>query len=269
LFSVHSFGNEYAITPKAVRDIWNMRTWRKVTRPHWDSADRQMVNRNDSCHDLFICVTWVIDIRTWKKVSSPYWDSADREMVNGNYFFVFHALFICVTWVMNIRTGMSKACQMFEESMSHIWRHITHMKLSCHTCKEGMSNVWRKYVANMNGSCIMFDGGMPHTSICVVCLLHTCDMIPSYVWHAFCIIWHAFFSCVTRLLHVRDIPSSYVWHDCVWHDTLICVTHHVYVWQNSFMCDHVYVWHSSFMRVTPLLDLCNMFHERRSSEGSA
>jgi hypothetical protein len=25
----NSFANEYAMTPKAVRDIWNMRTWQK------------------------------------------------------------------------------------------------------------------------------------------------------------------------------------------------------------------------------------------------
>ena len=27
------------ITAKAIRDIWNMRTWRKTTQPFWDAAD--------------------------------------------------------------------------------------------------------------------------------------------------------------------------------------------------------------------------------------
>lgn len=29
------------VTAKAVRDIWNMRTWRSVTRPYWNAAELQ------------------------------------------------------------------------------------------------------------------------------------------------------------------------------------------------------------------------------------
>lgn len=32
---------QHKITAKAVRDIWNMRTWRKTTRPFWNAKDRQ------------------------------------------------------------------------------------------------------------------------------------------------------------------------------------------------------------------------------------
>ena len=32
---------EYGISPKAVRDIWCLRTWTKETRPFWTNADRQ------------------------------------------------------------------------------------------------------------------------------------------------------------------------------------------------------------------------------------
>ena len=35
------FSKEYGITPKAVRDIWSMKTWRKVTQPYWNAEDRQ------------------------------------------------------------------------------------------------------------------------------------------------------------------------------------------------------------------------------------
>jgi hypothetical protein len=30
---------KYNLTPKAVRDIWLMRTWKVVTKPYWDPAD--------------------------------------------------------------------------------------------------------------------------------------------------------------------------------------------------------------------------------------
>jgi hypothetical protein len=30
---------ELGITPKAVRDIWNLRTWARATRPHWTPSD--------------------------------------------------------------------------------------------------------------------------------------------------------------------------------------------------------------------------------------
>jgi len=33
--------DEYGISTKAVRDIWNLRTWRHVTKPHWAPRDVQ------------------------------------------------------------------------------------------------------------------------------------------------------------------------------------------------------------------------------------
>jgi hypothetical protein len=32
----------HGLTTKAVRDIWNLRTWRKVTMPLWTEEDRQL-----------------------------------------------------------------------------------------------------------------------------------------------------------------------------------------------------------------------------------
>ena len=34
-----SLSKEFGITPKAVRDIWNLRTWVRATRPHWTPLD--------------------------------------------------------------------------------------------------------------------------------------------------------------------------------------------------------------------------------------
>ena len=35
---------EYRITSKAVRDIWSLRTWARITRPHWAKLDKQKQN---------------------------------------------------------------------------------------------------------------------------------------------------------------------------------------------------------------------------------
>ena len=35
------FAKEFGITPKAVRDIWNLRTWGWATLPHWSAADKR------------------------------------------------------------------------------------------------------------------------------------------------------------------------------------------------------------------------------------
>jgi hypothetical protein len=35
----------YRVTPKAVRDIWTLRTWRAVTEPMWSDAERQLAQR--------------------------------------------------------------------------------------------------------------------------------------------------------------------------------------------------------------------------------
>jgi len=36
-----SLSKEFGITPKAVRDIWNLRTWVRATRPHWTPLDEE------------------------------------------------------------------------------------------------------------------------------------------------------------------------------------------------------------------------------------
>ena len=41
-----TMARQFGITPKAVRDIWNLRTWRKETEPHWSTKDAEnFVNR--------------------------------------------------------------------------------------------------------------------------------------------------------------------------------------------------------------------------------
>jgi hypothetical protein len=39
---------EFGITPKAVRDIWNLRTWTRDTRPHWTPLDEETFTKKKS-----------------------------------------------------------------------------------------------------------------------------------------------------------------------------------------------------------------------------
>jgi len=86
--------------------------------------------------------------------------------------------------------------------------------------------------------------------ICVIWLIHVCDMTRSFVWHdsfmcrtwlmSMCDMAH---SCV-RSIHTCDVTRAYVCHD-----SFVCAT-----WLVR-MCDvtHPYVWHDSFTRVTLLI----------------
>jgi len=39
---------EFGITPKAVRDIWNLRTWARATRLHWTPSDEETFTKKKS-----------------------------------------------------------------------------------------------------------------------------------------------------------------------------------------------------------------------------
>jgi len=73
-------------------------------------------------------------------------------------------------------------------------------------------------------------------------LIHTCDMIYSYVWHDS-------FMYVTWLIHTRDMTRPYVWQGLFTRVT----------WRVR-MCDatHWYVWQDSFIWVTWLVHTCDM-----------
>jgi hypothetical protein len=47
-----SLSKEFGITPKAIRDIWNLRTWWKSTRPYWSSSDEMHFLKRKSCGAL-------------------------------------------------------------------------------------------------------------------------------------------------------------------------------------------------------------------------
>lgn len=42
-------GQRFGITPKAVRDIWTLRTWARATRPHWTPEDRSKFLKKKLC----------------------------------------------------------------------------------------------------------------------------------------------------------------------------------------------------------------------------
>ena len=42
-------GTEFGLTNKAIRDIWNLRTWAPATKPYWTLADTQLsIRKNES-----------------------------------------------------------------------------------------------------------------------------------------------------------------------------------------------------------------------------
>lgn len=40
---------EHHVTPKTVRDIWSMRSWKAVTLPHWTASDHQLILAHHLC----------------------------------------------------------------------------------------------------------------------------------------------------------------------------------------------------------------------------
>ena len=63
-------GRKYGISPKAVRDIWNLRTWWTVTWPFWSAEDKEKFRKKLS--SMKMCVrcrsTW---LKTIQQDSEP------------------------------------------------------------------------------------------------------------------------------------------------------------------------------------------------------
>jgi len=124
-----------------------------------------------------------------------------------------------------------------------------------------MCVIWLIHVCDMTHSCVWYDSFM-----CVTWLISVCDITYLYVWHdpfirvlylipecdtTYLYVWHDWFVCATWLIHVCDVT-----HSCVWRDALICVTCLI------GMCDvpHWYVWRDSLTCVTRLIDMCDVTH---------
>jgi len=115
--------------------------------------------------------------------------------------------------------------------------------------------------------------------ICVIWLIHMCDMTHSYVWHDsfICVMWLIHMCGMTFIRAMWLIHVCGMTHSDVWHDAFICVTRrihlcdmtHSFVCHNSsicvtwliYMCDmpHSYVWHDSFIWV-PFIPISDLTH---------
>ena len=92
-------------------------------------------------------------------------------------------------WTSHV-THMVESCLTYERVMLHIWTsHVTQMHESCHTYERVMSHIWTSHITQMNVS-LARPAQSPHDSficvthdICVMWLVHMCDMTRSYVWH--------------------------------------------------------------------------------------
>jgi len=103
-------------------------------------------------------------------------------------------------------------------------------------------------------------------------LIHACDMIYSYVWHASCgkETWRIYLCVMTHSLrdwriHMCDVP-----HSTQKHDSFICVT--CLIWKRNMTHSHVcygafitwlmysHIWCSSFNSETWSIHMCDMPH---------
>jgi len=123
-----------------------------------------------------------------------------------------------------------------------------------------------------------------HDSLCVIWLIHMCDVTRSYesVTTHSCA-WCDSFVCVAWLIRICDMTNSYVWHDsfmrvtwlfffgCVWYEwqdvcSCVCYVIRSYVWhiQDEWVMSHtlclhdgvtnsVYAWHCSL--------ICDIWHK--------
>jgi len=129
---------------------------------------------------------------------------------------------------------------------------------------------WHSHVFNKTHSYVR------HASFaCVPCLIHTCEMTHSDVWHDIFIWWHEACIHVTWLIHVWDMTHSYVRHD-----SFICATWQIHVtYESRHRADfesqvshsvaclihmhgmiHSRVWHDSFICATWLIHMCDRTH---------
>jgi len=84
--------------------------------------------------------------------------------------------------------------------------------------------------------------------ICVIPLIHMCDMTHHMCDMSHSYVWHVSFICVTWLIHMCDMTHSYVWH----HSTM-CVSWRIH------MCD-MYVCYKSLTCVACLIHMCHTAH---------
>jgi len=119
-------------------------------------------------HDSFICVTWLI------------------QMCDMTHSYVWHDPFICMT-------RLTQMCDT-THSQSYVWQSATLGVTHIHICVT-------LYVWHTSTLCVTLY--VWHTSTFVTCLFHTArrkEFIP-----------------VTRLIHTCEIIHSYMWHDSFTH----------------------------------------------------
>jgi len=221
-----------------------------------------------SSYVVFICLHMSYSYE-WRVVFICRIHTHMDESVSYSY-----VVFICVVTHMDESYGWV---------MSHIW--MSPMDESCHTY--GWVRVVFICRIYMSYSYVVF--------ICVDLFIRvtwripTCDTTQSYMWHDL-------FIYVTGLIHMCDMTRWNVRHDAsvsvtwlvhicmtwlihVWHDGCTCICIHkwvmslmyesrplwisrIHVRHDSFICKarRIHVWHDSFIRVTWLIDMCDMTH---------
>jgi len=133
---------------------------------------------------------------------------------------------ICVTWLIYICDMTHSFVWWWVVTHSYVW----HVSFICVT----HSRVRRDSYICCTLRIRVYVRARCDSFICVTCLVYTCDMTDSFVWHDVSthVMWAGWF--------IRMCDTS---HSQVWHDSFTFVTCLIY------SCDmtHPYLWHEWFM----------------------
>ena len=150
---------------------------------------------------------------------------------------------------------MNESCHTHEWVVLHIWlSHVTH-KEEWHVPWMQLDSFCIVFVScvymHVTSIVFIFVHVWHDSSICLIWLIHMCDMTRSYTCKAISYGWHDSFVRSTWLMYMFHIPLSYLCHD-----SSICVTWLIYV------CDmtHPYVRHDLFIHVTWFFHMCDTIH---------
>jgi len=156
--------------------------------------------------------------------------------------YVWYELFTCVTWLVRIRNIWSIYISQKDTYKRDIQKRPTKETYKRDQQKRPLARIAYKYLF-----------------ICVRCLIHTCDMLLSYVGCLKIYVSLLNIGLFYRsLLQKRPIflsillivATPYVWNRSVFWRPL-CTTCLVHIY-------HIYVWHDSFIHMTWLVHTCDV-----------
>ena len=211
--------------------VWCDSLARKAYQKAWAVAIHSDVNVCDMTRSNVWCDSFMCDML-----------QSQERCIRKCGLLRYTLLPICVTWLVHTCDMIRSFVTIFDR-IKGVSEDVgccdTHSRLTWpgHTSDTKCSYVWYDSLARQ-----VYQGKkklLRYTLLCmcVIWLVHECDMTRSYVWHWLLHVCDTY----TRLVHVCDMTRLYVWHD-----PFTCVIWLVY------RCDMIrsYACHDSFICVT-------------------